>query len=102
MVEACGDLRDLSAELSGHERRWCRRSEWDSRAAGVLAADGCGCDLDCADVSVAAGGFWLRHLELRGSRSAVWDDGGLRRTDDDGEAAQCSRDSGYGAESHVG
>ncbi len=56
-------------------------------AAGVSRTSGGRRDLDCTDVPLAAGGLRLRHLELRGGRSALWHGGGYGPPDRGGTAA---------------
>jgi hypothetical protein len=46
-------------------------------ASGLSGRLGCQRDLDYADVPLAGGGLWLRHLRLHRDRPGVRDDGGL-------------------------
>ncbi len=102
VVEACGDLRGVSAQLSGHERRRAGRHQGHHAAAELPEVAGYRRDLDHADVSLTPGGLRLRHCRLRGDRSAVWHDGRLRQPDEGGEAAGHPGHHGHGDEPYLG
>src|SRR6266481_2412118 len=102
LVEARHDLRNLSAELSGFERRRRWRHQRDNVPTGLPSRPGHRGHLDQPDVPIAAGGFWLRHFGLCGHRSALWHACGLRSISERSQEARHPRDHGFRAEPHLG
>src|SRR4051812_16065455 len=78
LVAARRFLSDLSAVVSGHQCRRGRRHHRDYRAAALPEAVGSRRGLAVADLSLADGRFWLRHLGLCRHRSAVRQHDGFR------------------------
>src|SRR5260370_27818343 len=102
LVEARHDLRNLSAELSGFERRRRWRHQRDNVPAGLPSRPGHRGHLDQPDVPIAAGGFWLRHFGLHGYWSALWHACGLRSIGRRSQEARHPRNHGFCSESYFG
>ena len=101
LVAARDFLPDLSALFSGLRWRRGRRHQWRHRAAALSEVARHRCGLAVADLSVADGGFRLRHLRLHRYRSAVRHHGGFRRAGG-GRARQRPQDHPRsGAEPHL-
>ena len=55
LVEGCGDLSDLSTQLSGQQWRWDRRSARDHSETGLFKRAGNRCDLAVSGLQIPAG-----------------------------------------------
>src|SRR5580704_19286296 len=75
LVEVRGDLRDLSAQLPGFQRRWRRRPERYREASGLPRGPRDRCHLAHALLSLPARRLRLRRQRLRERGSTVWDAG---------------------------
>ena len=102
LVETCRHLRDLSAQLSGFERRRARRPERHYDPIGLPEGAGHRRHLADAHLSFAAGRFRLRHLELRSYRSGIRHYGRLQSASRRSEEAEYPRHHGHGDEPHLG
>ena len=101
LVEEWGHLRNLSAQLSGFQRRRHRRPERHHLAPRLPAGTGHRRHLAHAHLSLAASRLRLRHLRLQQHRPAVRNPCRLRSPRRRSKEAQHRRDHGSGPEPHL-